>query len=105
MCKEIMEQLLTMIDSIDNIIELTKIKTKNDKKRAKQVQKVLEQARELGLADSLESDDVKLGYAIEEQTKELKVLKKVKYRLQVCVNMLNGEEEIQEEVDNNIEYL
>ena len=92
MTKEIINQLTTMVDSIDNIMELTKIKTKNDKKRAKQVQKVLEQARELGLADSLESDDVKLGYAIEEQTKELKVLKKVKYRLEVCINMLNGEE-------------
>lgn len=92
MCKEIQEQLLTMIESIDNIMEVIRIKIKNDKRRARQLQKVVEQARDLGLTDSFESDAIKLGYSIEDQTKEFKILKKVMYRLEVCVNMLDGEE-------------
>ena len=81
-----------MILSVEQQINLVKIKIKHDKKDLKKLNNICKDTVYLDI-NRIQEDEVKLTEEINEAKNRLNKLKKVLYRLKVCERILNNEEE------------
>ena len=81
-----------MILSVEQQINLVKIKIKHDKKDLKKLNNMCKDTVYLDI-NRVQEDEVKLTEEINEAKNRLNKLKKVLYRLKVCERILNNEEE------------
>ena len=81
-----------MILSVEQQINLVKIKIKHDKKDLKKLNNMCKDTVYLDI-NRIQEDEVKLTEEINEAKNRLNKLKKVLYRLKVCERILNNEEE------------
>ena len=86
-------------DKINNVLcdaehhlDLMKIKSKNAKKEYKEVEKKTKDNEYID-AEMVKCEKARLSKEIEELELETYKIKKVLYRLRVCLNILNNEEE------------
>ena len=80
-----------MILSVEQQINLVKIKIKHDKKDLKKLNNMCKDTVYLDI-NRIQEDEVKLTEEINEAKNRLNKLKKVLYRLKVCEKILNNEE-------------
>ena len=80
-----------MILSVEQQINLVKIKIKHDKKDLKKLNNMCKDTVYLDI-NRIQEDEVKLTEEINEAKNRLNKLKKVLYRLKVCERILNNEE-------------
>ena len=80
-----------MILSVEQQINLVKIKIKHDKKDLKKLNNMYKNTVYLDI-NRIQEDEVKLTEEINEAKNRLNKLKKVLYRLKVCEKILNNEE-------------
>ena len=80
-----------MILSVEQQINLVKIKIKHDKKDLKKLNNMCKDTVYLDI-NRIQEDEVKLTGEINEAKNRLNKLKKVFYRLKVCERILNNEE-------------
>ena len=80
-----------MILSVEQQINLVKIKIKHDKKDLKKLNNMCKDTVYLDI-NRIQEDEVKLTEEINEAKNRLNKLKKVFYRLKVCERILNNEE-------------
>ena len=81
-----------MILSVEQQINLVKIKIKHDKKDLKKLNNMCKDTKYIDI-NRIQEDEVKLTEEINEAKNRLNKLKKVLYRLKVCERILNNEEE------------
>ena len=81
-----------MILSVEQEINLIKIKIKHDKKDLKKLNNMCKDTEYINI-NRVQEDEVKLTEEINEVKNRLNKLKKVLYRLKVCERILNNEEE------------
>ena len=81
-----------MILSVEQQINLVKIKIKHDKKDLKKLNNMCKDTVYLDI-NRIQEDEVKLTEEINEAKDRLNKLKKVLYRLKVCERILNNEEQ------------
>ena len=81
-----------MILSVEQQINLVKIKIKHDKKDLKKLNNMYKDTVYLDI-NRIQEDEVKLTEEISEAKDRLNKLKKVLYRLKVCEKILNNEEQ------------
>ena len=80
-----------MILSVEQQINLVKIKIKHDKKDLKKLNNMCKDTVYLDI-NRIQEDELKLTEEISEAKDRLNKLKKVLYRLKVCEKILNNEE-------------
>ena len=80
-----------MILSVEQQINLIKIKIKHDKKDLKKLNNMCKDTVYLDI-NRIQEDEVKLTEEINEAKNRLNKLKKILYRLRVCERILNNEE-------------
>lgn len=80
-----------MILSVEQQINLVKIKIKHDKKDLKKLNNMCKDSAYLDI-NRIQEDELKLTTEISETKNRLNKLKKVLYRLKVCERILNNEE-------------
>ena len=80
-----------MILSVEQQINLVKIKIKHDKKDLKKLNNMCKDTIYLDM-NRIQEDELKLTTEINETKNRLNKLKKVLYRLKVCERILNNEE-------------
>ena len=80
-----------MILSVEQQINLVKIKIKHDKKDLKKLNNMCKDTEYINI-NRVQEDEVKLTEEINETKNRLNKLKKVLYRLKVCEKILNNEE-------------
>ena len=85
------EKLNDIILSVEQEMNLVKIKIKHDKKDLKKLNNMCKDTVYLDI-NRIQEDEVKLTEEINEAKNRLKELKKVLYRLKVCERILNNEE-------------
>ena len=81
-----------MILSVEQQINLVKIKIKHDKKDLKKLNNMCKDTVYLDI-NRVQEDEVKLTEEINEAKNRLNKLKKILYRLKVCEKILNNEEQ------------
>ena len=81
-----------MILSVEQEINLIKIKIKHDKKDLKKLNNMCKDTKYIDM-NRIQEDELKLTEEINETKNRLNKLKKVLYRLKVCERILNNEEE------------
>lgn len=81
-----------MILSVEQQINLVKIKIKHDKKDLKKLNNMCKDSAYLNI-NRIQEDELKLTKEISETKDRLNKLKKILYRLKVCERILNNEEE------------
>ena len=86
------EKLNDIILSVEQQINLVKIKIKHDKKDLKKLNNMYKDTVYLDI-NRIQEDEQKLAQEISEAKDRLNKLKKVLYRLKVCERILNNEEE------------
>ena len=86
------QKLNDIILSIEQEMNLVKIKIKHDKKDLKKLNNMCKDTLYLDI-NRIQEDEQKLTKEISELDTRLKELKKVFYRLKVCERILNNEEE------------
>ena len=86
------EKLNEIILSVEQEINLIKIKKKHNKKDLKKLNNMCKDTEYINI-NRVEEDELKLTEEISETENRLKELKKVLYRLKVCERILNNEEE------------
>ena len=86
------QKLNDIILSVDQEINLVKIKIKHDKKDLKKLKNMNKDTVYLDI-DRIQKDEIKLSKEISELDIRLYKLKKIHYRLIVCERFLNNEEE------------
>ena len=82
-----------MILSVEQQINLIKIKIKHDKKDLKKLNNMCKDTKYIDM-NRIQEDELKLTTEINETKDRLNKLKKVLYRLKVCERILNNEEEL-----------
>lgn len=82
-----------MILSVEQQINLVKIKIKHDKKDLKKLNNMCKDTVYLDI-NRIQEDELKLTEEINEAKNRLNKLKKVLYRLKVCERILNNEEDL-----------
>ena len=80
-----------MILSVEQQINLVKIKIKHDKKDLKKLNNMCKDTEYINI-NRIQEDELKLTEEINEAKNRLNKLKKVLYRLKVCERILNNEE-------------
>ena len=85
------QKLNDIILSIEQEMNLVKIKIKHDKKDLKKLNNMCKDTLYLDI-NRIQEDEQKLTKEISELDTRLKELKKVFYRLKVCERILNNEE-------------
>lgn len=85
------EKLNDIILSVEQQINLIKIKIKHDKKDLKKLNNMCKDSDYLDI-NRIQEDELKLTTEISETKNRLNKLKKVLYRLKVCERILNNEE-------------
>lgn len=86
------EKLDDVITEVEQQIKLVKIKLKNDKKDLKQLIKMLKDNDYLD-NERVQKDILRLTNEVSELDIRLYNLKKIHYRLRVCLTILNNESE------------
>ena len=81
-----------LILSVEQQINLIKIKNKHDKKDLKKLNNMCKDTKYIDM-NRIQEDELKITKEISETKNRLNKLKKVLYRLKVCVRILNNEEE------------
>lgn len=82
-----------MILSVEQQINLVKIKIKHNKKDLKKLNNMYKDTIYLDI-NRIQEDELKLTEEINEAKNRLNKLKKVLYRLKVCERILNNEEDL-----------
>ena len=85
------QKLNDIILSVEQEMNLVKIKIKHDKKDLKKLNNMCKDTEYINI-NRVEEDELKLTKEISETENRLKELKKVLYRLKVCERILNNEE-------------
>ena len=85
------EKLNDIILSVEQEMNLVKIKIKHNKKDLKKLKNMNKDSVYLDI-NRIQEDEVKLTEEINETKNRLNKLKKVLYRLKVCEKILNNEE-------------
>ena len=85
------QKLNDIILSVEQQINLIKIKIKHDKKDLKKLNNMCKDSEYINI-NRIQEDEVKLTEEINETKNRLNKLKKVLYRLKVCERILNNEE-------------
>ena len=86
------QKLNDIILSVEQQINLIKIKIKHDKKDLKKLNNICKDTEYINI-NRIQEDEVKLTEEINEAKNRLNKLKKVLYRLKVCERILNNEEQ------------
>ena len=86
------QKLNDIILSVEQEINLIKIKIKHNKKELKKLNNMCKDTVYLDM-NRIQEDELKLSKEISETKNRLNKLKKVLYRLQVCETILNNEEQ------------
>lgn len=86
------DKINNILDDVEHHLDLIKIKSKNTKKEYKQIDKKTKN-NEYVDAEMVKCEKARLSKEIEELELETYKIKKVLYRLRVCLNILNNEEE------------
>ena len=81
-----------MILSVEQEINLIKIKIKHDKKDLKKLNNMCKDTKYIDM-NRIQEDELKITKEISETKNRLNKLKKILYRLKVCERILNNEEE------------
>ena len=87
------EKLNDIILSVEQEMNLVKIKIKHDKKDLKKLNNMCKDTEYINI-NRVQEDELKLTEEINETKNRLNKLKKVLYRLKVCERILNNEEEL-----------
>ena len=87
------EKLNDIILSVDQEMNLIKIKIKHNKKDLKKLNNMCKDTEYINI-NRVQEDELKLTKEISETENRLKNLKKILYRLKVCERILNNEEEL-----------
>ena len=85
------EKLNDIILSVEQQINLIKIKIKHDKKDLKKFNNMCKDTEYINI-NRVQEDELKLTKEISKTENRLKNLKKILYRLKVCEKILNNEE-------------
>ena len=80
-----------MILSVEQEMNLVKIKIKHDKKDLKKLNNICKDTEYINI-NRVQEDEQKLSKEISEAKDRLNKLKKILYRLKVCERILNNEE-------------
>ena len=86
------QKLNDIILSVEQQINLVKIKIKHDKKDLKKLNNMCKDTEYINI-NRVQEDEIKLNKEISETENRLKNLKKILYRLKVCERILNNEEQ------------
>ena len=86
------DKINNILDDVEQHLDLIKIKSKNAKKEYKQIDKKTKNNEYVDV-EMVECEKSRLSKEIEELELETYKIKKVLYRLRVCLNILNNEEE------------
>ena len=86
------DKINNILDDVEHHLDLIKIKSKNAKKEYKQIDKKTKDNDYVD-AEMVKCEKARLSKEIEELELETYKIKKVLYRLRVCLNILNNEEE------------
>ena len=86
------QKLNDIILSVEQQINLVKIKIKHNKKDLKKLNNMCKDTEYINI-NRVQEDELKLTKEISETENRLKNLKKILYRLKVCERILNNEEE------------
>ena len=86
------EKLNDIILSVDQEMNLIKIKIKHNKKDLKKLNNMCKDTEYINI-NRVQEDELKLTKEISETENRLKNLKKILYRLKVCERILNNEEQ------------
>lgn len=86
------QKLNEIILSVEQEMNLVKIKIKHDKKDLKKLNNMCKDSAYLNI-NRIQEDELKLTKEISETKDRLNKLKKILYRLKVCERILNNEEE------------
>ena len=86
------DKINNILDDVEHQLDLMKIKSKNAKKEYKQIDKKTK-GNEYIDVEMVKCKKARLSKEIEELELETYKIKKVLYRLRVCLNILNNEEE------------
>ena len=81
-----------MILSVEQEMNLVKIKIKHNKKDLKKLNNMCKDTEYINI-NRVQEDEIKLNKEISETENRLKNLKKILYRLKVCERILNNEEQ------------
>ena len=86
------DKLYKALDECSHTLNLIKIKTKNKKKEYRQIENILKNIKYVD-DERVESDKTKILEELAKLKVEEYKLKKIFYRVKVCINILNGEVE------------
>ena len=86
------QKLNDIILSVEQEINLIKIKIKHNKKDLKKLNNMCKDTEYINI-NRVQEDELKLTKEISETKNRLNKLKKILYRLQVCETILNNEEQ------------
>ena len=86
------DKINNILDDVEHHLDLIKIKSKNAKKEYKQIDKKTKNNEYVDV-EMVECEKSRLSKEIEELELETYKIKKVLYRLRVCLNILNNEDE------------
>ena len=86
------QKLNDIILSVEQEMNLVKIKIKHDKKDLKKLNNMCKDTEYINI-NRVQEDEIKLNKEISETENRLKNLKKILYRLKVCERILNNEEQ------------
>ena len=86
------DKINNILDDVEHQLDLMKIKSKNAKKEYKQIDKKTKDNEYVDV-EMARCKKARLSKEIEELEVETYKIKKVLYRLRVCLNILNNEEE------------
>ena len=84
------DKLYKALDECSHTLNLIKIKTKNKKKEYRQIEKILKNIKYVD-DERVESDKTKILEELAKLKVEEYKLKKIFYRLNVCLTILNSE--------------
>ena len=86
------QKLNDIILSVEQEMNLVKIKIKHDKKDLKKLNNMCKDTEYINI-NRVQEDELKITKEISETENRLNKLKKILYRLKVCERILNNEEE------------
>ena len=85
------DKLYKALDECSHTLNLIKIKTKNKKKEYRQIEKIIKNIKYVD-DERVETDKTKILEELAKLKVEEYKLKKILYRLNVCLTILNNEE-------------
>ena len=86
------DKIYKALDECSHTLNLIKIKTKNKKKEYRQIEKILKNIKYVD-DERVETDKTKILEELAKLKVEEYKLKKIIYRVKVCINILNSEVE------------